>query len=151
VLKKKIRANFQRIIEPFIHKIVTKLSKIWVWDPGSRIRDPGSGILEKPIADPWAKRAPYPWFRIRIRNTGWESVQHSICTHGAATADFWRTSHHDEKISPGWWGEGGGVYAHPLHFITTTYKVAGQINSLYFISTLYVLCVVYNHALLVGG
>ncbi len=30
VLKKKIWANFQRIIELFTQKIVTKLSKIWV-------------------------------------------------------------------------------------------------------------------------
>jgi hypothetical protein len=51
VLKKKIWANFQRIIELFTQKIVTKLSKIWVKDPGSRIQgskrhripDPGSG------------------------------------------------------------------------------------------------------------
>jgi hypothetical protein len=49
MLKKKIWANFQRIIELFNQKIVTKLSKIWVWDPGSRILglkktpDPGSG------------------------------------------------------------------------------------------------------------
>ncbi len=41
VLKKKIWANFQRIIELFAQKIVNKLSKIWVWDPGSEIRDPG--------------------------------------------------------------------------------------------------------------
>jgi hypothetical protein len=41
VLKKKVfGANFQRIIELFTQKIVTKLSKIWVWDPGSGIRDP---------------------------------------------------------------------------------------------------------------
>jgi hypothetical protein len=33
ILKKKIWANFQRIIELFTQKIVTKLSKIWVWDP----------------------------------------------------------------------------------------------------------------------
>jgi hypothetical protein len=37
---KKIWANFQRIIEVFTQKIVTKLSKLWVWDPGSEIRDP---------------------------------------------------------------------------------------------------------------
>jgi hypothetical protein len=40
--KKKIWAGFQRIIE----KIVSNLSKIWVWDPGSvkkTIPDPGSG------------------------------------------------------------------------------------------------------------
>ncbi len=36
VLKKKIWANFQRILELFTHKIVTKLSKVWVWDPGFR-------------------------------------------------------------------------------------------------------------------
>ncbi len=48
-------ANFQRIIELFTQKIVTRLSKIWVWDPGSGktysgfrskrhwIPDPGSG------------------------------------------------------------------------------------------------------------
>jgi hypothetical protein len=30
VLKKKIWANFQRIIELFAQKIVTKLSKVWV-------------------------------------------------------------------------------------------------------------------------
>ncbi len=40
ILKKKIWANFQRIIEHFTQKIVSKLSKIWVWDPGSEIRDP---------------------------------------------------------------------------------------------------------------
>jgi hypothetical protein len=46
MLKKKIWANIQRIIELFTQKIVTKLSKIWGWDPGSGkkpIPDPGSG------------------------------------------------------------------------------------------------------------
>jgi hypothetical protein len=44
VLKKKIWANFQRIIELFTKEIVTKLSKIWVWDPGvKKAPDPGSG------------------------------------------------------------------------------------------------------------
>ncbi len=47
VLKKKIWASFQRIIELFTQKIVNKLSKIWIWDPGSgknlfRIPNPGS-------------------------------------------------------------------------------------------------------------
>jgi hypothetical protein len=41
MLKKKIWANFPRIIELFTQKkIVTKLSKIWVWDSGS-VADPG--------------------------------------------------------------------------------------------------------------
>ena len=53
MLKKKIWANFQRIIELFTPKIGTLLSKIWVWDPGSgsEIRDPG-------------------WVKIRIRDPG---------------------------------------------------------------------------------
>jgi hypothetical protein len=51
--KKKIWANFQRIIELFAQKFVTQLSKIWVWDLGSRSRgQKGTGS------------------RIRIRNTG---------------------------------------------------------------------------------
>jgi hypothetical protein len=49
MLKKKIWASFQRIIEIFTQKFVTKLSKIWVWDPGSysgsriRRRQKGTG------------------------------------------------------------------------------------------------------------
>ena len=55
VLKKKIWANFQRIIELFTKKIVKKLLKIWSWDPGSgknlfRILDPG--VKKHPIPDP---------------------------------------------------------------------------------------------------
>ncbi len=53
VLKKKIWANFQRIIELFTQKIVTKLSKILVWDPGS-----GKNIFR--IPDPGVKKAPDP-------------------------------------------------------------------------------------------
>jgi hypothetical protein len=49
--KKKIWTNFQRIIELFTPKIVTKLSKIWVWDPGS-----GKNLFR--IPDPGVKKAP---------------------------------------------------------------------------------------------
>jgi hypothetical protein len=63
MLKKKIWANFQRIIELFTQKIVTKLSKIWVWDPRS-------GIRKKPIADPGSRGQKGTGSRIRIRNTG---------------------------------------------------------------------------------
>jgi hypothetical protein len=38
--KKNFWANFQRIIELFTQKVLTKHSKIWVWDPGSEIGDP---------------------------------------------------------------------------------------------------------------
>jgi hypothetical protein len=66
MLKKKIWANFQRIIELFTQKIVPKLSKIkiWVWGPGSEIRDP-----EKPIPDPGSRGKKSTGSRIRIRNT----------------------------------------------------------------------------------
>jgi hypothetical protein len=64
VLKKKIWANFLRIIELFTQKIVNKLSKIWVWDPGSEIRDPGSGKNLFRISDPGVKKAPDPGSRI---------------------------------------------------------------------------------------
>jgi hypothetical protein len=55
VLKKKIWANFQRIIELFTKKIVKKLFKVWSWDPRS-------GIRKKPfrIPDPGVKKAPDP-------------------------------------------------------------------------------------------
>ncbi len=76
VLKKKIWANFQRIIELFTQKIVTKLSKIWVWDPGSgkhlfRIPDPGvkkasnPGSLNYTVL--WLLYDFLPVFRIRLR------------------------------------------------------------------------------------
>jgi hypothetical protein len=63
MLKKKIWANFQRIIELFTQKIVTKLSKIWVWDPRS-------GIRKKHIPDPGSRGQKGTGSRIRIRNTG---------------------------------------------------------------------------------
>jgi hypothetical protein len=53
VLKKKIWANFQRIITFFTIKIVNKLSKIWVWNPGS-----GKNLFR--IPDPGVKKAPDP-------------------------------------------------------------------------------------------
>jgi hypothetical protein len=62
VLNKKIWANFQRIIELFTQKIVIKLSKRWVWDPGS-----GKNLFR--IPDPGVKKAPDTGSRIRIRNT----------------------------------------------------------------------------------
>jgi hypothetical protein len=52
-VKKKIWANFKRIKELFTQKIVNKLSKIWVWDPGS-----GKNLFR--IPDPGIKKAPDP-------------------------------------------------------------------------------------------
>jgi hypothetical protein len=56
MLKKKIWPNFPRIIEVFTQKIVNKPSKIWVWDPGSEIRDPGV----KKAPDPGSGSATLP-------------------------------------------------------------------------------------------
>ena len=42
MVKKKILASFQRIVEVFTQKIFNMLSNIWIWDPGSGILDPGS-------------------------------------------------------------------------------------------------------------
>jgi hypothetical protein len=53
MLKKKIWPNFQIIIEVLTQKIFTKLSNIWVWDPGS-----GKNLLR--IPDPGVKKAPDP-------------------------------------------------------------------------------------------
>ncbi len=62
MLKKKIWASFQRIIELFTQKIITKLSEIWVWDPRS-------GIRKKPIPNPGSRGQKGTGSRIRIRNT----------------------------------------------------------------------------------
>jgi hypothetical protein len=74
VLKKNIWANFQRIIKLFTQKIVTKLSKIWVWDTGSEIRDPEKTYPGSRIQGSKRHRIPDPGqkgtgSRIRIRNT----------------------------------------------------------------------------------
>ncbi len=73
VLNKKNWANFQRLIELFTKKIVIKLSKRWVWDPGSEIR-------KKPIPDPGSmgqkgtgSRIPEPGSG--SSNTGWEKQE----------------------------------------------------------------------------
>ena len=51
MLKKKIWANFQRIVEVFTQKMFNMLSQIY----GFGIRDPRSGIRKKPIPDPGSR------------------------------------------------------------------------------------------------
>jgi hypothetical protein len=67
VLQKKIWANFQRIIELFTQKIVTKLSKIWIWDPGSgknlfRIPRPKRHRIPDPDPQHWKLWPPDPQY-----------------------------------------------------------------------------------------
>jgi hypothetical protein len=83
MLKKKIWASFQRIIELFTQKFVTKLSKIWVWNPRSGknlfwIPDPGLGV----------KKALDPGSRIRILNTGVLGNGHTV-TRTNASIEVW--------------------------------------------------------------
>ena len=62
VLKKKIWANFQRIIELFTKKIIKKLLKlkIWSWDPGSEIWDPEKTYSGSHIQGSKRHRIPDP-------------------------------------------------------------------------------------------
>ncbi len=60
MLKKKNWANFQSIIELLTQNIVTKLSKIWVWDPGSEIRDPEKTYSGSRIQGSKRHRIPDP-------------------------------------------------------------------------------------------
>jgi hypothetical protein len=55
---RKTFGQFSKNYKTFYSKIVTKLFKIWVWDPGSG---------KKPIPDPGSRgqKAPYPGSRIR--------------------------------------------------------------------------------------
>ncbi len=74
--KKKIWPNFPRIIEAFTQKIVTKLSKIWVWDPGSETRDPEKTYSGSRIQGSKRHRIPDP------------DPQHRGFRSGSTTLDF---------------------------------------------------------------
>jgi hypothetical protein len=78
MFKKKIWSSFQRIKELFTQKIVTKLSKLWVWDPGSgknlfRVADLGS----RGKKGTGSRGQKGTGSRILIRDTGY---RHSIDT-----------------------------------------------------------------------
>jgi hypothetical protein len=65
-------------MELFTQKIVTMLSKIWVRDPGSGIRDPEKNLFWIPYPGSRGQkrhRIPDPGSQIRIRNT-WFQFTH---------------------------------------------------------------------------
>ncbi len=64
--------QFSKNYRTFYSKNVNKVSEIWVWDPGSGIRDPGSGKNLLRVPDAGVKKAPDPRCRIRIRNTAFK-------------------------------------------------------------------------------
>jgi hypothetical protein len=76
MLKKKIWATFQRIIELLTQKIVTKLSKIWVWDPGYEIRDPGSWKNLFRILDPGVKKTQDPRYESAALSSAMSTFYH---------------------------------------------------------------------------
>jgi len=82
MLKKKIWANFRRIIELFTQKNVTKLSKY-----GFGIRDQRSGIRKKPI--------PVPGSRIQ------GSKRHWIPNPGSATLNCMQEDAKKPVLCPG--------------------------------------------------
>jgi hypothetical protein len=66
--------QFSKNYRFFTQKVVTKVSKIWVWDPGFGIRDLGSEIWDPEknlfrIPDPGSRGQKGTGSRIRIRNT----------------------------------------------------------------------------------
>jgi hypothetical protein len=87
VLKKKMWGNFQRIIVLFTKKIVIKLFEIWSWDPGSEIRDLGSGKKPFRIPDPGSRgqKGTGSRIRIRIRNTAYKHELSAQKTTGCTT------------------------------------------------------------------
>jgi hypothetical protein len=92
---KNMWASFQRIIELFTHKIVTMLSKIWVWDPRSGMRKKPTGYSGSRIQGQKDTGS-----RIRIRNTaqvgtvsevgllGTARFQHRTVTYGTSLVLF---------------------------------------------------------------
>jgi hypothetical protein len=52
--------QFSRIIELFTQKFVTKLSKIWVWDPGSENPDPEKNLSRIRVQGSKSHRIPDP-------------------------------------------------------------------------------------------
>jgi hypothetical protein len=90
VLKKKFGPNFQRIIELFTPKIVTKLSKIWIWDSGS-----GKNLFR--IPDPGVKKAPDPGSGSATLKKGKETGDANI-SFGSGSADPFNLYHGSDPL-----------------------------------------------------
>ncbi len=87
VLRNKFWAKFQKNIEIFIQKIVTKTSKIWFWDPGSGGQK-GTGS------------------RIRIRNTDcmlFNRLVDFAVLHAIVLLTYWKGN-----------AQHGGLYGQPV-------------------------------------
>jgi hypothetical protein len=105
LMKKKIWSNLARIIELSTHKIVMKLSKIWVWDPRSgktysgsrgqkrhRIPNPGSGTL--PLASSNIVLCTVHWPNVWLQAVLHQPCQvqrHNCRSHGGVLLCYLRT------------------------------------------------------------
>jgi len=124
-LKKKIWANLHRQnYRTFYPKNVTKLSKFWVRDPVSGIKDPGSGKNLFRIPDPGVKKAPDPGSatlllaqtdtqrrtpaclcqNIRVKKTSTKSIRTELCpsrsnyellNHSNFNTCYWSSNYSD--------------------------------------------------------
>jgi hypothetical protein len=83
----------------------------------------GSDFSDSFGSDPDCYSSIYNSFTLYGRNrhqsicTVWElrllfTIAPQSTVHRVVTAAFWRTFHHEGRISPGWWG--WGLHAHPL-------------------------------------
>jgi hypothetical protein len=70
----------------------------------------------------------------------WKNKKNKSLPNFLCVTTFWRTFHHDGKMSPGWWG--WGVHEHPLSLylpsrtkLWCTLQLRGKIHSTYFYST----------------
>ncbi len=128
MLKKKIWANFQRIIELFTQKIVTKLSKIWVWDPRAEIRDPektysGSRIQgSNPDPQHWLLRRCWGGDPALGWNMQWQDVH----------------AREGNPETPGQWMEQGSTVFLLTQYSTFQYLINNVMSQRY---PMYLLCV----------
>ncbi len=106
--KKKIWANFQRIIELFIHKTVTKLSKIWVLGSGIRIRDPEKTYSGSRIQGSKRHRIPDPqhccllFALLKDENWKWVGKEAPNCANSINMIGHdWPGLHYTTSL-PGW-------------------------------------------------
>jgi hypothetical protein len=107
--KKKIWASFQRIVKVFTPKFFNMLSNIWVWDPGSEIRDLEKTYSGSRIQGSKRHRLPDPdpqhCFLGALKVVGNEKLGGSLGFFKGAQASL--DSHDFYSIKPFWVGDFG--------------------------------------------
>jgi hypothetical protein len=109
--EKKIWPHFLRIIKLFTQKLFTKLSKIWVWDPGSEMR-------KKPIPDPGSRGQKGTGSRIRntVRNHFFFKYFNSLMRiRDPGWKQFGSGIQDGNNLDPGWKKVGSGIRIRHKH------------------------------------